>query len=251
MREFARNQHPQSAEKLTANQEQLLSLLFDTTTVAPIRRRVQQTDGYYRFEKIEREVPLISFAQDETEFALKIHETDPDAPLSPLYINLRNLNDEVLEQIQTVFTEQDIPKTDVVIGIPNAGVKLAEIYSRATHIPVLPLLRKEETPTERRVVSDKKRVYYGESATILDDLASHGNSKLEAIREVEAVGVWVEQVVVLIDRQQGAGDLLKQQGYPFMSMLTLTDIVDFGIRTGRITPEQYHGIHSYVTPPNE
>lgn len=85
--------HP---EGLTPAQEHLADLLFTTKTVAPVRRRTANPDGTYSFEKVSRPTSPVDFAQPG-EFALKIHETRPDAPLSPIYVNLREMPEELVD----------------------------------------------------------------------------------------------------------------------------------------------------------
>jgi len=38
-------------------------------------------------------------------FKLKLHEKNPDAPLSPIYIDLRNLPDEIYQTIAELMAE--------------------------------------------------------------------------------------------------------------------------------------------------
>src|SRR5690349_8933839 len=87
-------------------------------------------DGTYEFYKIERPTAPIDFAQED-EFALKLHERKPDAPLSPVYINLRNLPPEVLDQVGVVMTEmtEDEEQPNFCAGIPEAGMPLVAAYA--------------------------------------------------------------------------------------------------------------------------
>ena len=68
------------------------------------------------------------------------------------------------------------------------------------------------------------RLYADQSVLILDDVLTTGESAMKAIRAVEAVGAKVAGVVCLIDRLQGARELLK--GYDFRPVYTVRD---FGI----------------------
>lgn len=116
MTEATIGQHP---EGLSPNQELLADLMFDTRTEAPVMRRLQS--GV--FEKIIRPTSPIDFAL-EGEFGMKIHDSQPDAPLSPLYINLRELPENILNQFGLVLSEMDLgddARPDVSSGIPNAG----------------------------------------------------------------------------------------------------------------------------------
>ena len=49
---------------------------------------------------------------------------------------------------------------------------------------------------------------------IVEDVCTTGGSSLKAVEAVRAVGAEVVAVLALVDRQQGAGDLFRQQGIP-------------------------------------
>ncbi len=234
--------HP---EGLTPNQEILANMLFDTKQVAPVTRRVGEP-GNYRFEKIERPTSPIDFAQ-ENEFALKLHEKKPDAPLSPVYINLRNLPENVLDQVGLVMSEltMDTP-ADFCAGIPKAGVPLAEAYARRTGIPSIDVFEKEETQEGRRIVSGNQQNLTGASLRLIDDLATGGDTKLEAIKAAEGLGCSIADVVVLVDRQQGARKQLKEAGYDLKAAFTLEQLLRYGLRKGKITKGQYEQVTVYL-----
>ena len=53
----------------------------------------------------------------------------------------------------------------------------------------------------------------GETAVLIDDLATTGGSKFEVIDKLKLAGLQVQDVVVLIDRQSGAREALQQAGF--------------------------------------
>ena len=62
----------------------------------------------------------------------------------------------------------------------------------------------------------KVNIYAGETIVIIDDLATTGGSKFEAIEKLTSAGLIVKDVVVLIDRQSGAKESLSKQASLFM-----------------------------------
>lgn len=81
---------------------------------------------------------------------------------------------------------------------------------------------------------------------VLDDLISDGGSKIEAIAPLEAAGLKVRDVVVLIDRQGGGTETLAAAGYRLHSVLTLPAIVASLAAAGRITAEQQQAVLDFV-----
>jgi|SRR5579872_2277811 len=233
-------------EGLTQAQEKLAGMLFDTKTIAPVRRRITLPDNTFKFEKVERPTSPIDFAQPG-EFALKLHETDPSARLSPIYINLRNLPQTILDQVGVVMSE--IPadgKPDVITGIPKAGTPLAQAYSEHTGIPVVHVFDKEETAESRKIVAGEADTSLGSNLRIVDDLATHGDTKIEAAEAAKKMGYTILDLVVLVDRQQGATEQLRNAGYILRSALTLDQLLKFGLRTGRISKQKYDEVVEYL-----
>ncbi|MCC6441908.1 MAG: orotate phosphoribosyltransferase [Armatimonadetes bacterium] len=52
-------------------------------------------------------------------------------------------------------------------------------------------------------------------AIVVDDVCTTGASLFKAIEAVEGAGGQVVKVVVLVDRKEGGGDLLREKGYDF------------------------------------
>jgi uridine monophosphate synthetase len=78
----------------------------------------------------------------------------------------------------------------------------------------------------------------GETVVVIDDLATTGGSKFEAIEKLAGAGLSVRDVVVLIDRQSGASESLAQAGYQMHAVFTLTDLLDYWDQTGQVPAEQ-------------
>ena len=57
---------------------------------------------------------------------------------------------------------------------------------------------------------------------MIDDLATTGESKFEAMDKLQAAGLEVQDVVVLIDRQSGAAQGLAERGCRLHAVFSLT-----------------------------
>ena len=74
----------------------------------------------------------------------------------------------------------------------------------------------------------------GECVVVIDDLATTGESKFEAIEKLSAAGLLVRDVVVLVDRQSGAKEALAQAGYHLHAVLTIREMLDHWEATGKV-----------------
>ncbi len=234
--------------KLTKSQEELADLLLNTKIEAKVIRRREKPDGSYYLEETSRPTSPIDFSQDPGEFALKIHEVKPNAPLSPIYVNLRNLPDGVLTKIAQVLSEVqlDTPQ-DYCTGVPKAAVIIAQKFADVSGIPFLDVFEKIGQNTDRKIVI-KKGVKPKEDTKLLviDDVIAHGKSKLEALEAAKAVGFYVN-MLVLIDRKQGGVEQVEKEGCRVYSAMKLTDVLNYYMEKQMITKEQYEKSIEYLS----
>lgn len=234
--------------KLTKSQQELADLLLNTKIDAKVIRKKQKADGTYYLEETHRSTSPIDFAQDPGEFALKIHEVKPDAPLSPIYVNLRNLPEEVLAKIAQVLSEVplEIPQ-DCCTGVPKAALVIAQKFSEVSKIPFMDVFEKIGLNTDRKIII-KEGVQSKPDTRLLviDDVIAHGKSKLEALEAAKSVGFYVN-MLVLIDREQGGVEQVEKEGCKVYAAMKLSDILDYYMEKNMITKEQYDQSIAYLS----
>lgn len=193
-------------------------------------------------------------------FRLKLHETNPDAPLSPYYFNLRTTDNpetgflnETAVALLGVAIVRLCDKRRVhfthVAGVPNAGTPLAQMASVQAEVPLIRLI-KEEAGGKRRVnrVEPEDFPNTEGSGTILlvDDLAPGADSKIEAIEVLRRNTQFaLTDVVVIIDREQGGADELARHGCRLHALLTLTELLDHYLARGFIDQAKYDEAKAY------
>lgn len=232
---------------LSVAQQALAEILLETPIEAKVLRRHQQNGGY-TFEEITRQTHPFDFPIDPGEFALKIHDKKPDAPLSPFYINLRNLPEELLTLVAKTVDEVT-PKEgiDLCTGIPRAGIPLAIEYSKVSGIPYVDTMEKVGVPgTTRQIVGKKGVDGQGKRLIIVDDLVTHAGTKIEAIKAAEGLGFTVVGIALLFDREQGGAEELKKMGYQVYSALKLSDILNYYLESNKIDQERFNQIQDYL-----
>ncbi len=233
---------------LTNLQQELLDLLFETKTQAKVLRRKVKEDGSFEFYDLVRDTRPIDFPVNEEEFAIKIHQVQPDTPLSPIYVNLRNLPENVLGSIGKVMSEIEFEdQPDVCTGIPKTAIAMAEKFAGLTGIPFVDIYEKMGTDTNR-TIETKEGAPKGEGKklVIIDDVVSQAKSKYEAIKVAEDLGYKVVGILVLVDREQGGAKELGERGYKVYAPLTLTKVISYYLENGKITKEQYDQVLEYL-----
>jgi uridine monophosphate synthetase len=159
---------------------------------------------------------------------------------SPIYIDLRRLVSlpELLAQVAAAYLPHLHALTfDRLAALPYAAIPIATAISLQGDWPLI-YPRKEAKSYGTR--AEIEGIFQpGERVVVIDDLATTGGSKFEAIHKLVEAGLLVSDVVVLVDRQSGAAGALSQGGYLLHSVFTLTQLIDHWRQKSLITPEQY------------
>jgi uridine monophosphate synthetase len=165
---------------------------------------------------------------------------------SPIYIDLRLLasHPDVLRQVTLAYAQEI--RQGLGIADRSPGVRLAGIPYAALPIGTavalemgLPLIYpRREIKAHGTGQKIEGTFLAGERAVVLDDLITTGGSKLEAIQPLEAAGLIVKDVVVLIDREQGGREELEAAGYRLHAVLRLGEMLERLVEAGRISPER-------------
>ena len=86
----------------------------------------------------------------------------------------------------------------------------------------------------------------GERALIIEDIITTGGNVMKAIKTLEAAGLVVSDIVVLIDREQGGRQFLIEKGYQVHAALRLSEILDVLQESGQITGTQVVTVRNYI-----
>ncbi len=65
----------------------------------------------------------------------------------------------------------------------------------------------------------------GALITVLEDVVTTGGSSLKAVRKLREAGYLVNRVVTIVDRQEGGGEMIKQEGLELVSLFLLDELV--------------------------
>jgi uridine monophosphate synthetase len=172
--------------------------------------------------------------------------------LSPYYIDLACL----LSSPEDLCTVVDIAannvkrlaastRIDKLASIELKGALLLASIGCRTGLPCT-VIRKEEKiygATGRIAGAEVAR---DEHVLFFDDVVSEGLSKLEGIKPLEQLGAKVENIMVVVDREQGGRENLENAGYRVHALARISEIVNSLLESKRISKEQADAVLNYI-----
>jgi uridine monophosphate synthetase len=166
---------------------------------------------------------------------------------TPIYIDLRRLvsRPAVLQRVARAYarTLQGL-EFERIAGIPYAALPIATAIALLMDRPLI-YPRREAKEYGTRVAIEGE-FSAGEQVVVIDDLATTGDTKIETIQKLESAGLRVRDVVVLIDREQGATETLAKAGYRMHAVVTLGALLDEWRASGAVTDAQYAEVKAYL-----
>jgi len=154
---------------------------------------------------------------------------------SPIYIDLRQIITYpklLVEIAQAYLPLLSSLQFSRIAGLPYAAIPIATAISLAGNYPMI--YPRKEVKTYGTKAEIEGEYHAGETVVVIDDLATTGGSKFEAIEKLTSAGLVVKDVVVLVDRQSGAKESLAQAGYSMHAVLTISQLLEYWAMTGRV-----------------
>jgi uridine monophosphate synthetase len=124
---------------------------------------------------------------------------------------------------------------DILCAVPYAALPVTTALSMISGTPMI-MARKEAKDHGTKNMVEGTYVP-GQECLMIEDVITTGSSILETIKTVEATGLKVKDVVVLIDRQQGGTENIAAHGYRLHSIFTLQELLNLLKESHRISQE--------------
>jgi orotate phosphoribosyltransferase len=149
---------------------------------------------------------------------------------STYYINgkLVTLHPQGALMVGRLLLDLVSPETAAVAGLTLGAdplvtaVSLVGVYENRTLFPLI--IRKEAKGHGTRAYIEGLTLPPGSAITVLEDVVTTGQSALMAVDRLRAAGYTVNQILALVDRQQGGAELYQSHNLPFKALFTIQDI---------------------------
>lgn len=165
---------------------------------------------------------------------------------TPIYINLRKIISypKLLRSIASLFWEQIKDcQFDLICGVAYTALPIATCIALDHDIPML-ICRKEKKDygTKQRIEGQYKQ---DQRCLLIEDVMTTGSSLRETIKPLEEVSLQIEDIAVLIDRNQGGRQNLGVQ-YKLHVVLTLNELLTVLLKTKHLKDEESAIIEHYL-----
>ena len=170
---------------------------------------------------------------------------------SPIYIDLRRIitHPKLLADIaQAYLPILSILEFSRIAGLPYAAIPIATAISLAGDYPMI--YPRKEAKTYGTKAEIEGEYHAGETVVVIDDLATTGGSKFEAIEKLTGAGLIVKDVVVLIDRQSGAKESLAGAGYSMHAVLTIGQLLEYWEENGKVEKDKIEETKKFLVERN-
>ncbi|HMZ08863.1 MAG TPA: orotate phosphoribosyltransferase [Anaerolineales bacterium] len=166
---------------------------------------------------------------------------------SPIYLDLRQLvsHPSLLKTVGDAY----LPilnglQFSRIAGLPYAAIPIATAVSLQGSYPMI--YPRKEVKTYGTKAEIEGEYHAGETVVVIDDLATTGGSKFEAIEKLTSAGLAVKDVVVLVDRQSGAKESLEQAGYHLHAVLTITQLLEHWEATDKVEKARIEATREFL-----
>lgn len=177
---------------------------------------------------------------------------------SPYYIDLRQTISSPITMdwisnslARIIINEIGKDKVDKILGVPTAGVPFATMVSQKLALPLIYYRKaRKEHGVRKKIEGSVER---NDRVLIVDDLITTGESVIEAAEAVREQGGIANELVVLLDREQGGSERLRKayiephilfrvsEAFAWLTQVELLSQDEFEKMTEYINQEKHKG----------
>ncbi len=170
---------------------------------------------------------------------------------SPYYIDLRQTISSPITMdwianslTRIIINEIGKDRIDKILGVPTAGVPFATVVSQKLGIPLIYYRQaRKEHGVRKKIEGILDR---NDRVLIIDDLITTGESVIETSEVVRDQGGVVNELVVLLDREQGGQDRLRSSRIEPHVLFRISDAMEWLHKVGLIEDKIFETVKEYI-----
>ncbi len=128
---------------------------------------------------------------------------------------LKKISKEMIFHIEREF--------DIIAGPEMGAIPLITALSLKTEKPLLIVRKKEKDYGTRSMIEGDLKD--GDEVLFVEDVTTTGESLLNAIRTVEEAGGVITEILIVVDREEGAVERIEKLGYDVKVLLRMRELI--------------------------
>lgn len=168
---------------------------------------------------------------------------------SPYYIDLRIVPSypdlfNNFTELASIILKEEIKCVDRLAGVPTGGLPLAALVTYKNKHPMFYTRKKERSHGREKYVEGVLKE--GDDVVVLDDIATTGGSIKDAADIIREEKANVEHAIVMVDREEGAVENLRDGEIELHSCLKVSEIIEHLNEDSQISEKEYSTILEYL-----
>ncbi len=166
---------------------------------------------------------------------------------SPIYFDLRliisypQLLKKISKELESLMKDLSF---DLICGVPYTAMPIATSLSLDLNVPMLMRRKEAKDYGTKKLIEG---VYTkGQSCLIVEDVITSGASILETIAPLENEGLIVEDVVVVLNREQGGVERVKEKGVFVHALISVFDLLKVLFIEKKISESTFREVNEFL-----
>jgi uridine monophosphate synthetase len=171
---------------------------------------------------------------------------------SPIYIDLRLIISypSLLKKISAALGQfLDLLSFDLICGVPYTALPIATAISLAKEIPMLMRRKEAKDYGTKKVIEGKFEK--GQTCLIIEDVVTSGTSILETVALLKAEGLEVEDAIIVLNREQGGKERLKENGIQLHTLISILDLLKILFYEKKIDESTFRETNEFLAMPTK
>ncbi len=166
---------------------------------------------------------------------------------SPIYIDLRRIISfpKLFEKVTSAMAKkvQNLD-FDHIAGVPYAALPIGSTVALTLKVSMIyPRKEVKNHGTGQMIEGNFTK---GQRAVLIEDVVTTGNSIISARDSLTQAGLSVKDVIVLVDREQGGCQKLKENGLTLYSVLKINEMIDALKRKDILDATTFNQVKQYL-----
>jgi len=171
---------------------------------------------------------------------------------SPVYVDIRVLPsspasfslaiDELVKKVKAL-------KVDVVAGAETAGIPIAAAIALKAKLPMIYVRKRPKSYGTMSFIEGV--LEKDQKAVLIDDMITDGKSKMRFIEGIKKEGAVCEDVLVILDREQGGTENLSAENLKLHSLITLKELLEYMKKNELVDEDNYNITMNYLNNPEQ